>query len=94
VTRLDWAQSAIRDLDQITNYLDAEAPGVGSRVFAAIERHTGLPYDFPHLGELLPELGLRKLVVEGFPYLLLDNVTGATVTIIRIQHSAEDWRPR
>jgi addiction module RelE/StbE family toxin len=94
VTRLDWARSAIDDLDRITDYLDREAPGVSGRMIDAVEYRTVQLYDFPYLGEFVPELGLRKLALRGFPYLLLYDVAGAAITIIRIHHSAEDWWPR
>ena len=94
MTRLIWTQGAIRQLDAIIDYLDGEAPGTSSRLLAVIGRRTDLLIDFPGLGELVPELGLRKLTLTGFPYLLLYHVDGDAIGIVRVHHAAQNWRPR
>jgi plasmid stabilization system protein ParE len=94
VTRLIWTQGATADLDAITDFLDGETPGIGSRLLTVVDRRTDLLVDFPGIGEFVPGLGLRKLSLPGFPYLLLYHVDDAVISIIRVYHSAQNWRPQ
>lgn len=92
MNRVFWAQSASRDLNAITDYLDDVAPDVRDKVIEAAAQCCGLLIDYPYIGEALAGSGLRKLAIGRFPYIFKYKVVGSIVTIIRVHHTAEDWR--
>lgn len=89
---LQWAQSALHDPDAITNYLELNAPDAGLRLVQTIDERVAQAREHPLIGEFVPEIGLRKLPLRRFPYLLLYDVQPTGIMIVRVRHAAENWR--
>lgn len=92
MTSLSWTQNAYDDIDNITDYLDLNAPGISEQVTVAVSRSCRLLLDHPYIGEVIPEQGARKLTIGHFPYLLVYTVVKSSITILRVQHTARNWR--
>jgi toxin ParE1/3/4 len=88
---LTWSAFALSDRDAIFTYIEADNPSaavvVDERIVAAARRLV----DFPASGRIGRIAGTRELVINGTPYVAAYAVTGATVRILRVLHSAQEW---
>jgi addiction module RelE/StbE family toxin len=92
--RLVWSPAARRDVAAIAAFVLAHDGLATRKVVVAIRTRAEMLIDHPRIGEPMDLLDLRKLSISGYPYVLIYRVVGNTVQIVRIRHTAEDWRPR
>ena len=90
--RVLWAVAAERDRASIFDYLSEESPLAAIRmdeIFA--EAVSRLP-DHPYLGKAGQISGTRELIPHE-SYRLLYEVTGETIRILALVHTARLWPP-
>ena len=58
------------------------------RIHAAAEFLRGMP----HAGQRIEDAAARKWTVRGTNYILLYRASADRLNILRVHHSAEDWR--
>ncbi|MES2755499.1 MAG: type II toxin-antitoxin system RelE/ParE family toxin [Pseudomonadota bacterium] len=84
MAKVEWSGPARAELDQIIEYIETFDPvaaeRVGDRLFALGQSLMG----FPNRGRMGP-YGTRELVTVP-PYIPQYDVTGDTVTILRVPH--------
>jgi plasmid stabilization system protein ParE len=92
VAELTWELEAVRDLDQIAEYIARQSPDYApiyvARVVAAIERLEELPFS----GRVIPELdddALREVIFQN--YRIAYEVSGDQVVVLGVIHSAIDF---
>jgi toxin ParE1/3/4 len=89
--RLRWTSSAAADLQQIADRLfeeiPASAPAVVRRIYNAPERLT----TFPESGRPGRQAGTRELVIPALPYVMVYDLSGDVVRILRVLHGAQKW---
>jgi plasmid stabilization system protein ParE len=90
--RLIWSGPARGDVDAIAIYFREIDRDVGRRIVTAIRERAKLLTRHPFAGEPLDEVR-RKLSVDRFPYVIVYRIGSDAVSIIRIHHAAQDWRP-
>ena len=88
---LRWTENAADDLERIAHYLfektSEHAAHLVQRIYAA-------PADlltFPYRGRPGKKHGTRELVVSSLPYLVVYQLNGEAVEILRILHGAQKW---
>ena len=89
--RVRWLPSAARALDAEYDYLAAKNPQAARQVFRRIVSATRRLGEFPHSGRVGQVEGTRELVVAGLPYLVVYQVSGEQVEILRVFHTSRDW---
>lgn len=85
--RVIWAPSAVRQVEQIFDYLDVFNPSAAAEVAAALIEAGNTLAAFPHRGRPLPNSGMRELVAVP-PYVIRYRVAGEAVHILRVRHAA------
>jgi addiction module RelE/StbE family toxin len=90
--RLRWSPEAANDLEKILRYLEENRPRAAQptvrRLYEAIRRLR----KSPRMGRIGHIPGIRELILSGLPYIVLFRPTAELVEIVRIYHSAQNWR--
>ncbi|WP_102348275.1 type II toxin-antitoxin system RelE/ParE family toxin [Bacillus sp. Marseille-P3661] len=89
MAHLIWSPSAVKDLEEICNYISKDSEE-DARQFAKkiIDTIDGL-YDFPYAGRIVPEIK-KKTIREKLinHYRIIYRLKVDTIEIVRIMHSA------
>ncbi len=88
-----WSPEARADLAEIDTYfanLDPEFAEKIGRIAIATARYLA---ENPYVGPKLGNGPLRKWPVRKSPYLLLYRPAREGIEVIRVRHSAENWKP-
>lgn len=92
---IEWTEQAADDLDRLAEYIEQDdqpaAGQVGREILAAVSRLES----FPGLGRPGRVKGTRELVLvpRALPYVVVYEVRGASIFILRVLHSAQEWPP-
>jgi plasmid stabilization system protein ParE len=91
VTRIDWTDAALSDLERLYDFLAPVNPPAAARTVQALVAAPERLLDHPRLGEPLDEFGpreVRRLIVGR--YELRYEVDAETLSILRVFHARED----
>lgn len=87
---VEFAPGARAELDAAADQYDEQRPGRGVRFYAAVERTVKLIVRFAAVGPLYPgvrsELGVRRRIIRGFPFVLAYRVLGDKIRIDAVAH--------
>lgn len=90
MTRVELAPAAITELTTAVEHYEAERPGRGLRLAAAVERSLKLISGLPKAGSpyrhVRTESDVRRLVVRGFPFVLAYRVLEDRIRIDAVMH--------
>ncbi len=89
--RIMWTPAAAGDLEEIADFLYEQTPETAIRLVQAIYSAPSVLKKFPKRGRPGRKEGTRELVIPSLPYLIIYEVTGETVQILRILHGARRW---
>ena len=84
-----WAKKAYGDLDAIANYLTGLSDDAAERTIDRIQKAVLLLGEFPNMGAMVDETGLRKLVVSDCPYVVFYRVLAGGVSIRGVFHASQ-----
>jgi toxin ParE1/3/4 len=87
----DWAEEAAADLEDITDYLFQNAPERAAELVRGIYNAPAALLTFPYRGRAGKKEGTRELVLSPLPYVVIYQVTGEVVHVVRILHGAQKW---
>ena len=88
---LRWTQEAAADLEHITDYLFQNAPQRAAELVRRIYNAPAALLTFPYRGRAGKKEGTRELVISSLPYIVVYQVTGEVIHIVRILHGAQKW---
>jgi plasmid stabilization system protein ParE len=92
--RVLWAETAVRDLEELVSYVAAESEVNATQVLRRIETRAAALESSPACGRVVPELAhfgmrtWRELVVKR--YRLVYRIEGDTVTVLAIFDGRRD----
>ena len=86
---LRWTEEAAADLEHITDYLFQNVPERAAELVRGI--YNAALLTFPHRGRAGKKEGTRELVLSSLPYLVVYQITGEVIHIVRILHGAQKW---
>ena len=89
---LRWVPEAIADRDAIYDYIEADDPAAALALDELFQEKAGRLVDHPRLGRTGKEAETRELVAHE-NYLLVYDVTGDIVRVLRVVHAARQWPP-
>lgn len=90
--RVVWSDVAVADLAALNDWLTRErTPQEAVAALRAIRTQTERLNDFPAIGSPLPS-GLRKLPVNGYPFVMLYDLTDRQLLVVRLVHNRSDWQ--
>ena len=88
---LRWTQEAAADLEHITDYLFQNVPERAAELVRAIYNAPAALLTFPYRGRAGKKEGTRELVLSSLPYVVVYQVSGEVIHIVRILHGAQKW---
>jgi toxin ParE1/3/4 len=86
--RVQWAEAAVRDLEELIGYIAADSPLNAERILDKLKRRAGTLESAPSRGRVVPELahfGLRswrELIVK--PYRIIYRIDESTVNVLAV----------
>jgi toxin ParE1/3/4 len=89
--RLEWSAFAQSDRTAIFDYIEADSPKAAIAVDERIREQVETLAWFPGSGRPGRIEGTRELVIHRTPYIVAYRITGSTVRILRVLHSARRW---
>jgi addiction module RelE/StbE family toxin len=89
--RVRFAERAVQDLKDLSEYIKVDSPGAALRVRSAILDSIAMLSRFPEIGRAQEIVGVRKLVVRKYPYVIYYRIDppNRIVVVLAIQHSAQ-----
>ncbi len=89
--QLRWTEEAARDLEHIANYLFERAPGRAADLVRKTYDAPSVLLTFPHQGRPGRKRGTREFVLSPLPYIVVYQISGDIIHIIRVLHGAQKW---
>ena len=89
---LYWTREAIADRDAIYDYIEADNPAAALALDELFEEKATLLVDHPRMGRRGREADTRERVAH-HNYILVYDVTGDGVRVLRVLHAARQWPP-
>jgi toxin ParE1/3/4 len=89
--RVQLAPAAERDLEEIAEYIEAQAgPRIALNVVRRLRAKTALLRENPYIGAEDERIGIRRKLIQR-PYIIAYRIVSATeVNVLRIVHGARD----
>lgn len=90
-----WAESAVRDLEEIVSYVAAQSPAIARRLFRRIRKRADSLRTLPARGRIVPELGYfgiyawREVVIA--PYRLIYRIAEKKVFVLAFVDGRRDF---
>lgn len=88
---VEWTIRAIADLDRLEHFLSIKSPSASSSAVGALLAAANSLAFLPDRGRSAADAGFRELLVtySNSGYLILYQVRGQTVRIVRVRHQRE-----
>lgn len=86
-----WQQGAIRDLDEVFEFIGTENPPAALGMCELIEKRVSQLAQHPYLGRQGRVANTRELVVAGTPFIVVYRTVQHQVDILAVLHSAQRW---
>lgn len=91
--RLVWTRQAHADRKKIREYILQHAPAAALALDELFSEKASLLLDHPNLGRTGRVRGTRELVAHR-NYILVYDLSGDAVRVLRLLHAARQWPPR
>jgi len=91
--KLFWTPEAEQDRDEIYDYIEADNPAAAFDLDELFSEKAALLADNPGMGRPGRLPGTRELVAHR-NYILVYDLTGDWVRVLRVLHAARQWPPQ
>ena len=92
--RLRWSEAALKDRDEIFDYIERDSPQTASEVDVRIREQARSLRGFPAAGRPGRVRGTRELVISRTPYIAVYRVRRDEVVILRVLRGTRSWPSR
>jgi plasmid stabilization system protein ParE len=88
--RLRYTRPALRDLNEILDYIADRSPMGASKVHARLKAVIDLLMEHPRAGAPTDDPDIRRIVALPYPYLLYYQVDDEEIIIHAVRHAKRD----
>lgn len=88
--KLRYTRLALDDLNTLFAFIEIEDALAAQKVAQSIRTAIERLIQFPSYGRVGDVDGTRQFVIAGLPYIVIYEIEGELVTILRIYHTAQD----
>jgi toxin ParE1/3/4 len=88
--RIRWTPAAAADLQNISDYLKDHHPRYRQPTMRKLYDAVRALKEWPQQGRVGREDGTRELLFSPLPFLAIYRVTGQSIEVVRIYHTAQD----
>lgn len=92
IVKLIWTRPASIDRKKIREYIAQDNPAAALTIDELLSEKAGRLVDHPNLGRLGRVAGTRELIAHQ-NYILVYDLAGDLVRVLRILHAARQWPP-
>ena len=92
--QLRWTPAAVADLEHISDYLKEHHPRYRQPTIRKLYDAVVSLKKWPERGRIGREEGTREFLFSPLPYVVVYRLTGRSVEVLRIYHTAQDRRPK
>jgi plasmid stabilization system protein ParE len=86
--KLRYTLRAAAELDQVLDYIEMQSPQGARHVQARIQFIIDLLLQHPRAGRLTSKVGLRRMIVSPYPFLIFYRATEDEIVIHGVRHTA------
>jgi plasmid stabilization system protein ParE len=90
--KVRWSETALTEIDEIFSYVYAQNRSAAAAVVERIEGLAVLLGEFPQVGHLTDQVGVRILSVVRYPFLIFYTIDepASEVVILHVRHGARE----
>jgi toxin ParE1/3/4 len=88
---IKWLRKALKSLEQAYDYIAQADEAAAINLVIKIHAATQQLAEFPMMGRLGRVDGTRELVISNSPYMVIYQVKGSTVEIMRVLHASKRY---
>ena len=88
--KIRYTDTATVELENILEYIAQQNPAAAIKVAARIEQTISVLADFPDIAQTTDELGVRRMPVGRFPFLIFYTVENVEIVVLYVRHSARE----
>jgi addiction module RelE/StbE family toxin len=89
--RVRWTTNAANDLSRMVERIRAESPEAALHVARTLYNGVAELGKFPRRGRVGLVENTRELVFPPWPYIVVYEVTGDQVVVLRVRHASRNW---
>jgi addiction module RelE/StbE family toxin len=89
--RLRWTTTALDDFVRVVERNRADNPEAALRVARTIYEAINLLRTFPNRRRVGRAKDTRELVFPPWPYIVVYEIVGEQVLVLRVRHASQDW---
>jgi toxin ParE1/3/4 len=89
--KLRLTTAALRDLNDIFEYLNSQNPRAARSVINAIERSINLLTEYPMSARQTDMIDVRVRPLSKYPFLVFYQPADTELLVLRIRHSSGHW---
>jgi addiction module RelE/StbE family toxin len=89
--RVRWTTNAANDLSRMVERIRAESPEAALHVARTLYNGVAELGKFPRRGRVGLVENTRELVFPPWPYIVVYEVTGDQVELLRVRHASRNW---
>ena len=90
--RIKWTKGASQNLNQIEEYIAQDNPQKAVDMVLKIIKSVERLSDNPAMGKIGRLFDTRELIISGTPFIVPYRVRAKQIEILRVFHSAMQWR--
>lgn len=83
--KVDFLDLARREMDDAFDWYEAQVPGLGYELLLEVDRVVGRILAYPQSAAVI-ETGLRRVVINRFPYGTIYGLDGDRVLVVAVAH--------
>jgi len=89
--KIAWTQLALKDLNQVWDYIGADQPKAAEGVMESIAKAVESLLSYPNLGRPGRVKGTRELVVVGTPFIVPYRIKKERIEVLAVIHGSRRW---
>lgn len=89
--RLSYTTRALAEIEELQDYVASRNPAAAVRTAGVIRAQLATLASHPGKGRIGRVPGTRELVVSGTRYVVPYRIDDATVVVLAVIHSSQDW---
>lgn len=86
--RIRYTDTALNEVNEIFSYLAERNYSAAVAVRERIERTTAVLAVAPEMAQETDELGVRRIPVRSYPYVIFYSVEGDEIVVLHVRHGA------
>ncbi|MFM6250342.1 MAG: type II toxin-antitoxin system RelE/ParE family toxin, partial [Dolichospermum sp.] len=84
-----WLRQALRNLEQVRNYIIQDNPTAAQELIIKIQNAANQLEKYPFMGKSGRVEGTKELIISNSPYMIIYRVKEESVEVLRILHTSK-----